>query len=240
MPLLTGCWALSIEPQASDEQIEQKSKIESLYGATREDIIKTLGEPKWIEVRDDSTFFIYEWRQTDKFINFLAVFPVMAGRFRVRWDCLLLEFDDGKHLIHHETATDSYDYVAPWGSTRDNLAIKRINCLTIFNKPTELLKAEIRAYCPNAELGFAFAQKRIADIYYSGLYKVERDLTRAYVWYSLASADDGIDISHRLNVVVNQMSPKEFAEAQRLLERWEPGHCKIDLLKRHRATIKME
>jgi TPR repeat protein len=43
------------------------------------------------------------------------------------------------------------------------------------------------AYCLNADLGHADAQKHIGDLYYHGLYGLNKDLTQAYVWYSLAT-----------------------------------------------------
>ena len=116
--------------------------------------------------------------------------------------------------------------------------IKKRNCLDIFELPTKQLIKEIGAYCPNAELGHADAQKHIADIFYFGLFNVEKDPVRAYVWYKLASTNGDIEASSSINKMAKEMSVVQLYEAQQLLVQWEPGHCESDLLERHRELIK--
>jgi hypothetical protein len=128
--LLTGCWGVTLEPDTPREYIKKKTSIESLYGSTAEDIIGHLGQPKWIEHRNDSTYFIYEWRRTDKDLVFFVIpIPIAGGRVNFKWYCIMLEFDKDNRLIHYESADDSYRVPAwaPFDSYE-----KQINCLNIF------------------------------------------------------------------------------------------------------------
>jgi len=221
------------------EYIEKKNTIESFYGSTQEDITRDLGEPEWIESRGGSTYYIYESRQTDTVVGFVVFLPVVGARDKVKWHCLLLEFDEDNRLVHHESASDSDDdpLVVP---IYNPMGIKERNCLDIFEAPTKRLIKEIGLYCPNAELGHAYAQKRIADIFNLGLFNVGIDPIRSYVWYNLASTNGDIGASNSISKVVEQMSSAQLSEAQLLLKQWEPGHCEIDLLEMHRELVKKE
>jgi hypothetical protein len=140
MTLLTGCFGMDITPDTPKGYSESNNTIESLYGSTKEKVIRELGKPEWIETRNDSTYFIYEWRNTDKEIVFMLAFipypvpvPIGGGRTNINWYCLLLEFDHDNRLIHHETAETSYGDPAPWGTLGDTPE-KQINCLNHFKK----------------------------------------------------------------------------------------------------------
>jgi hypothetical protein len=239
LPLLAGCWGISFKADTPSEYGEKKEKANSLYGSTKEDIIRVFGKPGMVEHRGTTTYFIYEWKRSDKDIVFFVLpIPIGGGRAAIHWYCLLLEFDDDNHLINHQTAYDSDDDPPPWGRIGNPMDIKKRNCLDIFELPTKQLIKEIGAYCPNAELGHADAQKHIADIFYFGLFNVEKDPVRAYVWYKLASTNGDIEASSSINKMAKEMSVVQLYEAQQLLVQWEPGHCESDLLERHRELIK--
>jgi hypothetical protein len=236
LPLLTGCWGITLESDTPTEYIETKKTIESFYGSTQEDIIRELGEPEWIEKRGGSTYFIYQWKRSDKGIVFVILpIPVGGGRLNANLYCLLLEFDEGNHLINHESVRGSDDNVHLWMEQE-----WEVDCIDIISAATRGLTQEIGIYCPNADLGQADAQMRIGDIFYLGRLNVEINLSHAYVWYSLAIENGGIVASGRLNEVEKKMSSEQLTEAKRLLRDWEPGHCENDLLERHRALIKIE
>jgi hypothetical protein len=137
---LAGCFSVPITPDTPNEYAENKNTIELHYGLTREEIIRELGEPEWIKNRNEATFFIYEWRDTDKEIVFMLAFipypvpvPVAGGRNNINWYCLLLEFSKDDHLVHHEASETSYGNPAPWGSIGDTPE-KQINCLEYFKR----------------------------------------------------------------------------------------------------------
>jgi TPR repeat protein len=93
------------------------------------------------------------------------------------------------------------------------------------------LKKEVGAYCPNADLGHADAQKHIADIYYFGTYHINRDLIRAYVWYTLSASGGDKEAEKLLSQVILELTPDQINEAQSLFKEWVPGLCERDLMK---------
>ena len=93
------------------------------------------------------------------------------------------------------------------------------------------LRQEAGIYCANADLGHADAQKHIADIYFYGKYNVNKDMQRAYVWYSLAVTGGSDEADTRLGSVESVLTPDQLTEAQRLFEQWEPGQCERDLFR---------
>jgi TPR repeat protein len=93
------------------------------------------------------------------------------------------------------------------------------------------LRVEAGAYCPNADLGHADAQRKIADIYYFRLYGVKKDLQQAYIWYSLSAKGGDYESDVQLEEVISEMSSEELAEAKELLEHWKPGQCKKGLFR---------
>jgi TPR repeat protein len=120
-------------------------------------------------------------------------------------------------------------------TSQENLVYASINMHKIFPEYQYItdwkLRVEVGAYCPNADLGHADAQKRIADIYSYGLYNVKQDLQRAYVWYSLATNGGDSDAKVSLAQVASNLAPEQLKEAELFLERWEPGQCKRDLFR---------
>jgi len=93
----------------------------------------------------------------------------------------------------------------------------------------EELYNEIDTYCPYADLGYEGAQKRIGDLYYLGLFGLEKDFTRAYVWYSLADRGGDGSAAYYLDCIVKEMSPQQLQEAQNRLSKWKSGHCKREV-----------
>ena len=91
------------------------------------------------------------------------------------------------------------------------------------------LYKDIGAYCPNADLGDAAAQKHIADIYYFGAYNIDRDLLRAYVWYTLSANGGNENAVKTLSLVISELTPEQLKESQNLLKEWAPGQCEDDL-----------
>ena len=124
-----------------------------------------------------------------------------------------------------------YEHVA----TLEELVSARINVHKIFPGYQYItdwsLRVEVGAYCPNADLGHADAQKYIADIYFYGYYNVKQDLQRAYVWYSLAANGGDGDAAERLALVASKLTSAQLLDTEQLLEQWEPGQGKKDLFR---------
>jgi TPR repeat protein len=79
------------------------------------------------------------------------------------------------------------------------------------------------------DLGHAYAQRRIGELYYQGLYGLHKDLTQAYVWYTLAAngGDDGA--AEQVDLLIEELSAQQLSDARIKLEEWEPGQCERDL-----------
>ncbi len=88
---------------------------------------------------------------------------------------------------------------------------------------------EAGIYCPNADLGHADAQLRIAVIYDYGGYGKKVDPVRAWVWYSLAS-QNGDDVATRqVSRLTDELTSEQIEEAKRELAAWKPGQCMQEL-----------
>lgn len=72
-----------------------------------------------------------------------------------------------------------------------------------------------------AEKGYAMAQNNLGWMYEKGR-GVEQDNVQAHMWYSLAAAKGNTLAKESLVGLVEQMSPDEIAEAQRLAQAWKP------------------
>ena len=226
LPLLTGCVPIPFnEIVIPDEYYERESTIESIYPATKEDVIRQLGEPDWIKKRGSSTIFIYQSVAIEYGIGLLVVAFIP---YRASDDfCLFLKFDEAnildeylskraERLFFHDCLDEFYrtkfdsEYVTPYVGTLDQ---------------------EIGIYCPNADLGHADAQKHIGDLYYFGSFHLlKKDLIRAYVWYSLAANSGDKGAAEQVDILTRELSPGQLSKAQSLLEEWEPGRCEKELM----------
>ena len=86
--------------------------------------------------------------------------------------------------------------------------------------------------CLAANQGHAKAQHELGIVYWRGVEPFEQDTVRAYMWYSLAASNGyGYSAAHN-DLVAAQMTAEQIAEAERLVEEWEPGECEPE----HGAT----
>ena len=95
---------------------------------------------------------------------------------------------------------------------------------------TSGISKEAGIYCPNADLGHDDAQAYIGDLYYLGAYSLDKNLTQAYVWYSLAANKGNSYATQQVRKLETDLSPSQLIEANHQLNHWEPGHCRNDLL----------
>jgi len=71
-----------------------------------------------------------------------------------------------------------------------------------------------------AEQGYTPAQAHLGVLYWNGQ-GVQQDVVLAYMWLSLASANEPDAVRER-DLAASQMTPDEIAEAQRLAREWKP------------------
>jgi uncharacterized protein len=72
-----------------------------------------------------------------------------------------------------------------------------------------------------ADQGEALAQTKIAIMYDEGQ-GVQKNIVQAYKWYSLAAMNGDKPAPQILNLLANQMTPAQIAEAQKLAQEWKP------------------
>lgn len=98
------------------------------------------------------------------------------------------------------------------------------------NETKSSIHKEAGIYCPNADLGHSDAQLRIAEIYEFGDHGREIDPVRAWVWYSLSSRNGNEQATSAVTRLTKLLTPTQLDEASHLLSKWEPGHCKDELV----------
>jgi hypothetical protein len=89
-------------------------------------------------------------------------------------------------------------------------------------------------FCPQAEQGIADPQRRIGDVFnYGGGDSTNRDVIRAYVWYSLSASGNNTEAMIRLLELEKELTSEQLREAKDRLGKWVPGEdgqCKNDLI----------
>ena len=105
------------------------------------------------------------------------------------------------------------------------------NC---FTAQTQMILDHATWYCLQADQGIADPQRRIGDLFnYGGGDMANRDVIRAYVWYSLAAKGNNTDAVIRLNELEKELTPDQLEDAKERLGYWVPGvsgQCKKDLI----------
>lgn len=75
-----------------------------------------------------------------------------------------------------------------------------------------------------AEKGHAAALFAVGQFYFDGLANgFIRDHVRAYIWFTLASAQGDQDAQQMLETLEKDMTPQQVAEARRQAKQWTPG-----------------
>ena len=72
-----------------------------------------------------------------------------------------------------------------------------------------------------ADQGEALAQTKIAIMYDEGQ-GVPKNFVQAYKWYSLAATNGDKPAPQLRDLIANQMTPAQIAEAQKLAREWKP------------------
>lgn len=237
-PFMAGCWGITLDAKTPSGYTESVKLIESYHGSSRKVILREFGEPDWKVERNSSTYYIYQWKSSDKDIVF-AIIPIPAGggKSNAYIYCLLLEFDGNDQLIKHDMRDAIDTDVHVWGIDRFE-----DDCMDLYpfgtSKSEWSLQKEIGANCPNAELGHADAQKRIGDLFYLGAYGIGVNYTRAYVWYSLSAKGGNSNAAEQLLLIQDRLSQDQLSEAQNQVDSWAPGQCQTDLLRAVEDTYK--
>lgn len=229
--IIVGCIPIMHLPESGEPDAfrENLTLIDSLYGSTSDEIDALVGQPNWIKHIDATTYYIYEWTNTDDYL----LFPALPEPHTENWYCILLEFDEDDKLISHDIQTRSAPYFPRYRHM--NYCLRVFPSLNTALAPSRLVK-DAGIYCPNADLGHSDAQFYIGNLYYNHV-MLEQDLTRAYVWYSLAAMNEHGQAASLLKEVKSQLTPGQLSVAQKQLEMWKPGKCQQNLME---AAHKMQ
>ncbi len=83
--------------------------------------------------------------------------------------------------------------------------------------------------CTAADQGHSDARRRVAFLYRSGWYGLEKDPIQAYVWYALSAASGNQVSTEDAKQVWQELAPSEREQAESLLSNWKPRLCQKDL-----------
>ncbi len=79
----------------------------------------------------------------------------------------------------------------------------------------------VRRFRLAAVLGFAGAQFNLG-VMYSKFRGVPQDYVQAHMWFNLAAAQGKESYRKSRDILAEQMTPAQIAEAQRLAREWKP------------------
>jgi hypothetical protein len=94
--------------------------------------------------------------------------------------------------------------------------------------------------CQAADGGSADARNTLGHHYRFGWTPVDRDLSKAYMWFTLAmQVATGDDLTHTKSVIeelLSQLTPTQISAAKLFFKDWKPGDC---MREHHRASSAM-
>jgi len=132
--LLSGCWGFPVPRGDTPEEFtESKRTIKSLLGATNEEVVDALGQPTWVALKDEKTYYIYQWMSREAAMIVIGYIPV-PWVFRDSDDdradqahCILLEFGGDNILKSYKVDTEGYSGAIIMAAPKEPN-----NCLKVF------------------------------------------------------------------------------------------------------------
>ena len=115
--------------------------------------------------------------------------------------------------------------IEAWKPGQCDLDFSRLMIIDYANDPA------LARICIAADNGDYSARDDLGRIYFLGSRGVKVDLTRSYMWYSLAA---DVRVTHGqkggyMQTICDTMTPEQRASSLQLLEAWKPGECEKDL-----------
>lgn len=244
----SGCGVIPIHGPAPGALSEKKDMLRAQIGEHKKTVLATIGVPSYILNVDERTYWIYEAISRSVGVGFISIYPFPVTRKDAEFHCILIGFDKNDKLKRYKSKTVTLGEYIPinygcacafFGETFAEF--KGPNWVCSANKVEEDPSAQMELYflqmdkseslrwlCAAADREYPQALAEVGRLYTTDNIVVKKDLLRAYLWYSLAeerSYKGGPNITTLL-------SPKELAEAQRLVKDWElhPGQCERELI----------
>ena len=207
--LLSGCFPLPPVWDAGDA-IYRIDFIEEGI-TTKEEVIAELGEPDTLEEVPDGTVFVYRGEATN--VLTYAFFPIQHGTFN--WK-VQIEFDEDG-LVH---------------SVKSSKMRPVPEVIELPDSPHEremAIRQHWFSLCQQAVEGRGYASSYVAFHFRYGWHPVEKDLVKAYLWYTFAvNRGDSSATGHRRDLE-SEMSVAEITEAEQLVREWQadPSDCEL-------------
>jgi len=219
--ILAGCIAIPVPLPRRGDIYTTEQKIEDLVnnGASKAEVFEQLGNPH----RCNKTSMIYKACREPFGIEMILVAAGGMGadfeEFRGETKCfeLLLDFDQNNILSGYQEI--------PWQEDFDYTQAQLLYQQYLSRSPDD--SSGITFLCRAADQGHPNAQIEVGRHFAQGNYGLQKDLKRAYVWYSLASS---CVLSMHLRLLSQKMTSEQIAEAKIMLKDWKPGQCEHDLI----------
>ena len=142
--LLSGCWGFNVPRWDTPEEFtEGKKTVRSSLGATKQEVIDKVGQPRWIALKDSKTYYIYQWYSGEAVIVMIGYIHIpwvftgeqASGKEAVQAHCILLEFVNDRRLKSYKVDTESTYNIHMMGQMGDP-----VNCLEVFEMSEYVLK----------------------------------------------------------------------------------------------------
>ncbi len=201
---VSGCIYVPPVWDAADE-IDQLGFLKP--GVTsRADVIATLGEPDTVDEGIDGSVFTYRGEKTE--VAAILIPPIPLHKSKSWW--VRIEFDENDVV---RAASTSEGIVFPSYAPASETVLRR----------------QWHSLCRQAVAGNSQAGSALASHYRHGWQPVEKDLGKAFLWYSFAAERGYPRAGDYRKKLESEMSSEELSQARTLVKEWEPAPADCEL-----------
>ena len=250
--LLHGCYMIS-DPDIWPRDFVQKNILPEMIGKTEAEVLEAFGPPKYVLIESKTNSYVYEKVEDDRAIMMIGYVPFpLIGKGHER-SCVLLVFNhDG---ILEEFKTDSIgaasgdphccvEVLHIWnfhtklnwclyesiGHNENVMAIDVVKEYEWYELQKSKGPSLLQRLCSAADHGHPNAQGEVGRYHLQALNGMPKDLTRAYVWYSLAAGSGCFTFSSELDEIKQGLTLEQISQAEEQLKNWRPGLCEHELI----------
>jgi TPR repeat protein len=212
---------------------------------TRDQVHALLGEPYLANPDRKSEMYTSE----GKGMGYVFIIPVHAGYLHY----LIIDYDEtervrslrrgvmplnGGHADTHRSKLANMLYIPEYQTKRQRQIVLEREQLANAGDPEAQMQLyysnpyapdALRWLCRSADQSHPHAMNELATYYWTGRRGIEQDLTRAYLWYSLAVRAGHEEYRWKLREVAGSITHEQRARAEEMLADWRPGQCERDL-----------
>ena len=185
-------------------------------------MIAELGEPETVEESTDSTIFIYRGEATNV-ITYVFI-PMQYGTFD--WWVRIVFDEDG--LVQSIQTQRWFRR----GEGRDPGVRYKGHVELLPGGPHDremALREQWHSLCRRSVEGDGAASSALASHFRHGWQPAEKDLIKAYLWYTFAANRGYSSAADYRNDLESEMGSAEILEAKQLVKEWEPDPADCQL-----------